>query len=364
MDFKILNLTVICLTKNRPRGLKQVLLNWQKEIVQIIVLDGSDNQDSLMVVKKVTENDSYTPEINYVHIESTAERFKWASTNIRGSYVIFNNDDDYVFTPGVFTALKALSQSNSVGLFSWRNANKSYVRRELEIINEKNFLIEQPQHRVEQFILQNHFNADAIWLSVMKVEVVSKALALAGIAFESIKVEDRLVLDTMGICFLYQILWSGKFERFESCMIYKRSHDNSVEFAADRSMFYRQQTGSNYKLDLLDAQKKFLMMANKENKIKGWNIGFYNDGLISVLKNYESNLEKTPPIFARLKGKIRFEVQNIIKKLNLSINLRQNPNSKPPFRSRIALKWLNWNFWIFIHRYECCRNARIYFNNN
>lgn len=363
IDFRNLKkLSVICFTKDRPRHFVKVYAYWRQYPVEFIVADGSETTLTEQSISTEFESVQSHPSfvLKFCRDPNFPSRFEWISKQVSREFVIFNNDDDFVYASNVEKAIDVLIEdSNLAGIYSWRNFSSRYVSKKVNVYVADALMQKNDDSRLKSLLDQNRNLPDAIWLSVLRSNNVKTALHVAYLAAKVGFKNDRLSLNALSVAFVMSNLMSGNFAKTEMCLFFKRS----FEVESDVTLASPKEIGPQLEVraeNLRETTYKALQTSFiNERGIEEWKeveIGVRE--IVWECSAFEFHTQNRGRIsWRRVRGKIRKELQDALSILAKNRNSNNLVYSKPSLSNLFLCRWFRWNFWLIIHNEPCCRAA-------
>ena len=359
------SLSIICMTKDRPKEFERVIANWRQYPVEFIVSDGSETTLTEQNLKTEADRIKCHPKfvLKYRRELNFPSRFEWISKELSREFVAFNNDDDFLYAPNVNKSIDMLKGDVGIaGIYSWRNFSREYVSRRVKVSVSDALREEFLNLRIEGSLDADRNLPDAVWLSILRSENVKKALHDGFLAAKVAFVNDRLSMNVLSIAFVMSNLMSGKFVETDYCLFFKRSFD------VDGDWTLKNPSIKGYDLELrTEVLRESTYNALKSTFVSEQGIEKWQEiqncvrNTLRECRAYEFDAKKAPSFtWSRVSGKIKKELQKFVQFLIKRRISGGVISLKPSLSNQLLCRWFRWQIWAFIHRKHCCKAAYNY----
>lgn len=355
-------LSIVCMTKDRPKEFANVITYWRNYPVEFIISDGSETRLTEECVRIESEKIKCHPNfiVKYCRESDFPARFKWMGEALTREFVAFNNDDDFLYAPNASKLIDKFQEDDSVtGIYSWRNFSKDYVSRKGKPSVSKALSEADIKTRLRGSLDKSRNLPDAVWLAILRSESVKRAMHNAFLATRQEFRNDRLSLNVLSVAFIMSNLLSGRFIESDLCLFFKRSFDVTADWTTKSPIMPEEE---------LAIRVGKLRQGTYETLKSSFSSEFGLNTWQEIKCDVSRNLMQCQAYeFGESIDHISFwrraiEKSNIVLRSQLSPFLRREKYSslksgKPSSLSLLLLKWFRWDSWMKLHRDKCCREA-------
>lgn len=355
-------ISIVCMTKDRPKEFANVITYWRKYPVEFIISDGSETRLTEECVRRESEKIKCHPNfvVKYCRESNFSARFKWMGEELTREFVAFNNDDDFLYAPNANKLIDKFGEDGSVtGIYSWRNFSKDYLSRKGKPLVSKALSEADIKTRLQGSLDKNRNLPDAVWLAILRSENVKRAMHDAFLATRQEFKDDRLSLNVLSITFIMSNLLSGRFIESDLCLFFKRSFDMTVDWTMKRPIMSEEEL--TIRIGKL-RQGTYETLKSSFSSEFGLNI--WQEIECDVLRNLTQcqAYEFGESINHISLWRRATEKSRIVLRARFSPFLRRGGDSsfksvKPSLLSLLLFQWFRWDSWMKLHRDECCRAA-------